>query len=105
MCMSSAAAAAAIPQSAQVGDVGFQILSNVQGFETTVAANVNALMVSSENFAVTLGKDAVIFLVIIGVLLYFSTLSRHMGKRFVEGGIVIGVFVAYVVPYLTVAYC
>ena len=104
MCMSSAAAAAS-PQSSQAADAGFQILRNIQGAETTLAANVNALMVSSENFAITLGKEAVIFLAIIGVLLYFSSLNRHLGKRLVEGGIVIGVFVAYVVPYLTAAYC
>src|ERR1700757_4192918 len=98
MCMSSAAAAAASPQSAQAGDVGFQLVSSIQGLETTLAANVNALMVSSENLAITLGKEAVVFLVVIGVLLYFSSISRRTGKRFVEGGIVIGIFVAYIVP-------
>jgi hypothetical protein len=61
-------------------------------------------MVSSENFAIALGREAVVFLVILGVLLYFSRLNTHLGKRLLEGGVIIGVFVAWLAPYLMVAY-
>ena len=96
-------AAAASPASLQNVTAGFQLLSSVQGAESTVAATLNALFVSLENFAVAFGKEAVIFLVIVGVLLHYSRLSPHLGKKLLEGGIIIGVFIAFVVPYLTAA--
>ena len=101
MCMSEAAANATSLQPA--GGSGFQILSYVQGAETTIASTLNALLVSLENLAITLGREAVIFLVIVGVLLYYSRLGPHLGKKLLEGGIVIGVFLLFVAPYLTVA--
>ena len=55
--MSSAAAAAASPQSIQVGDKGFQILSNIQGFETTVEL-VFANPLPDDRFTLTV-EDAV----------------------------------------------
>jgi len=100
MCMSEAAASPAYLQNSAAG---FQLLSNIQGAETMVAATLNVLLVSLENFAISLGREAVIFLVIIGVLLHFSRLGTLLGKRLIEGGIVIGVFLAFGVPYLTVA--
>jgi len=104
MCM-SASAAAASPASLQNATSGFQLLSSVQGAETTVAVTMNALLVSLENFAIVLGKEAVIFLIVIGVLLHFSRLGTLLGKRLIEGGVIIGVFVLFIVPYLAVAYC
>ena len=101
MCMSEAAAAS--PASLQNVTAGFQLLSSVQGAENSVAVTLNALFVSLENFAIAFGKEAVIFLVIVGVLLYYSRLSPHLGKKLLEGGVIIGVFTAFVVPYLTVA--
>ena len=70
-----------------------------------MAVALNAVLVSLENFAVVLGKDAVVFLIIFGVLLHFSRLGTLLGKRLIEGGVVIGLFILFVVPYLTVAYC
>ena len=101
----SEAAAGASPSSLQAAGSGFQLLSSVQGAETVIAATLNALFVSLENFAIVLGKDAVIFLIIFGVLLHFSRLGTLLGKRLIEGGVIIGVFVTFVVPYLAFAYC
>lgn len=103
--MSEAAANATATSLQPVAGSGFNLLSYVQGWETNIAAGMNALLVSLENFVVTLGRQAVIFLIIIGVLLYFTRVSPLLGKRLLEGGIVIGLFIAFVVPYLTVAYC
>ena len=96
-------AAAASPAGLQNVTAGFQLLSSVQGAENTVAVTLNALFVSLENFAVAFGKEAVVFLVIVGVLLHYSRLNPHLGKKLLEGGIIIGVFIAFVVPYLAVA--
>jgi len=101
MCMSEAAANATSLQPA--GGSGFQLLSSVQGAETTFASTLNLVLISLENFAIAVGKDAVVFLVIVGVLLHFSRLGTHLGKKLIEGGVVIGVFLLFVAPYLTVA--
>ena len=103
MCMSEAAAAANSTSLQPMAGSGFQLLSYLQGAETSAASTLNALLASLESFAVSLGKEAVVFLVIIGVLLYYSRLGTHLGKKLIEGGIIIGVFIAFVVPYLTVA--
>jgi len=103
--MSEAAAAAGNSTALQPVGGGLQLLSNVQGAETFVASTLNALLISLENFAISVGKEAVIFLIIVGVLLHFTRLSTLLGKRLIEGGVIIGVFIAFVVPYLTVAYC
>jgi len=53
-----------------------------------------------DNTAVDVGKAAVIFLVISGVILWMSTVVKHLGKQLVKGGIVIGFFIGFVVPSL-----
>jgi len=104
MCMSSAAAdAAAIPQ--QAPQASLQFLAYLQGLETSFAVNANAILFSVETFAVQVGKDAVVFLIILGVLLYFTRLSRRLGREFMEGGAVIAVFIWFGLPYLVAAYC
>ena len=102
MCMSEAAVNST---SLQPAASGFQILSYIQGVETTVTVALNAVLVSLENFAIVVGKEAVVFLIIIGVLLHFSRLGTLMGKRLIEGGVIIGLFILFVVPYLATAYC
>ena len=101
MCMSQAAAAS--PAYLQNSTAWVQLLSNVQGAETTAATVLSALLVSLEGFAVVLGKEMVLFLIIFGVLLHFSRISTLLGKRLIEGGVVIGVFIVFAVPYLTAA--
>ncbi len=103
MCMSSAAAAAASPQTSS--QAGIQLLPYIQGYENTIAVNLNAVLASFENFALALGEDAVIFLAIVGVIIWFSRLNERLGKKFVEGGVVIAIFVSVVAPYITHAYC
>lgn len=105
MCMSQAAAGINGTSLQPIPTSGFQLLANVQGAEATIAADVTALLVSLENFALTLGKEAVVFLVIIGVLLYYTRLGTHMGKKLMEGGVVIAIFITFVVPYIAISYC
>ncbi len=104
MCMSEAATALN-STSLQPAASGIQILSYIQGAETSVTLTLNAVLVSLENFAIAVGKDAVIFMLIIGVLLHYSRLGTLLGKRLIEGGVIIGLFILFVVPYLAVAYC
>jgi hypothetical protein len=53
-----------------------------------------------DNAAIDIGKAAVVFLVIAGVLLWFSRVNKHLGKELVEGGIIIGLFIEFAVPVL-----
>jgi hypothetical protein len=53
-----------------------------------------------DNAAVDVGKAAVVFLIIAGVVLWFTRVNKHVGKELVEGGIFIGLFIEFVVPFL-----
>jgi hypothetical protein len=101
MCMSEVAVNGTSLQ--PVPSSGIQVLSYLQGVETTVGVTLNAVLVSLENFAISVGKDAIVFMLIIGVLLFYSRLNTLLGKRLIEGGVIIGIFMLFVVPYLTVA--
>lgn len=72
----------------------------VQNFLGGFAANLTAVTLSMDNAAVDIGKAAVVFLIISGILLWFSRLNKHMGKELVEGGILIGLFIEFGVPFL-----
>ena len=52
------------------------------------------------NAALQIGQAAVVFLIIVGTLLYFSRLNKRLGRDLLEGGILIAIFIAYGVPYL-----
>ena len=45
-------------------------------------------------------EAAVVFLVIAGVLLWFSRVNKRLGKELLEGGVIIGLFIEFVVPVL-----
>jgi len=75
-------------------------VTSIQGFAGDFATNAQSVILSFDNAAVSVGKAAVVFLIISGVLLWFTRLNRHLGKALVEGGIFIGLFVAFVVPFL-----
>src|SRR5690349_16377245 len=72
----------------------------IQNFATLFATNATAVTLTMDNAAVDVGKAAVVFLVISGVLLWFTRLNRHLGRELVEGGIFIGIFIEFVVPFL-----
>jgi len=104
MCMSTAAAAAAAtPHNAAPS--ALPLLSFVQQYGGSFIAAADAVMVSLEGFMLAMATGAVVFLLILGVLLYYSGLLKRQGKQFIEGGVVIAVFLAFGVPYLMNAYC
>jgi hypothetical protein len=103
MCMSSAAAAAT--PAGYSPPPGLQFVPVLQQYGTSFVGAVNAVMISLEGFMLTMAAGAVVFLLIAGVLLYYSGLGKRHGKQFMEGGVIIAVFMAFGVPYLVHAYC
>lgn len=72
----------------------------IQNFATGFATNMSAVTLTIDNAAVDVGKAAVIFLVIAGVILWFSRVNKHLGKELVQGGVLIGLFIEFGVPIL-----
>jgi len=102
MCM----AAAATPTSAPVAPAsGFQIVGFIQQYGGYLASGVNAALSSADNTIILIAKSAFVFLIILGVLLYYSRLGKRLGKELLEGGVVIGIFLFFGVPYLQNAFC
>jgi hypothetical protein len=71
-----------------------------QGWAGTFATDASAVLLSLDNAAVDVGKAAVIFLIIAGALLWFGRVNRRLGKDLVEGGILVAIFITFVVPFL-----
>ena len=99
MCMSATAAAAS------PAPTGYQILPYIQYYEAELSTNIDALFVSLDKFFLNLTESAIVFLIILGMLMYFTRLNERTGKKFLEGGILLAVFLAFVAPYLASAYC
>jgi hypothetical protein len=76
------------------------VVPAIQGFANAFATNMSAVTLTLDNAAIDIGKAAVIFLVIAGVLLWFSRVNKHLGKELLEGGIIIGLFIEFGVPVL-----
>jgi len=76
------------------------IVPAIQNFANAFAANVNVVTLTLDNAALDIAKAAVVFLIIFGALLWFSRLGRRLGKDLVQGGIIIGLFIEFVVPFL-----
>jgi len=76
------------------------IIPAIQNVATIFAANVRVVTVALDNVTVDIGAAIAIFLVILGVILWFSRIQRRLGKELVAGGIMIGAFIEFVVPYL-----
>jgi hypothetical protein len=72
----------------------------IQNFASGFATNMSAVTLTMDNAAVDIGKAAVIFLVIAGVILWFTRVNKHLGKELVSGGILIGLFIEFGVPVL-----
>lgn len=76
------------------------LVPSLQGWVTNFAANAAAVTATMDNAAIDVGKAAVVFLIIAGVVLWFTRVNKHLGKELLEGGLVIGMFIQFVVPFL-----
>ena len=71
----------------------------IQGFASSFAANASVVTLTMDDAAISIGKAAVVFLVIAGVF-WFTRINKHLGKELVQGGIIIGIFIEFIVPIL-----
>jgi len=76
------------------------LIPAIQNFATGFATDMSAVTLSMDNAAVDIGKAAVVFLVIAGILLWFTRVNKHLGKELLEGGIIVGLFIEFAVPVL-----
>jgi hypothetical protein len=76
------------------------LVPTLQGWVSSFAVNASAVTLTMDNAAIDIGKAAVVFLVIAGVVLWFTHVNKHLGKELLEGGIVIGLFIEFGVPVL-----
>jgi len=76
------------------------VVPAIQNFASGFATNMSVVTLTMDNAAIDIGKAAVVFLVIAGVLLWFSRVNKHLGKELVEGGVIIGLFIEFAVPVL-----
>src|SRR5438132_13974087 len=70
----------------------------IQNFASGFATNMTAVTLTLDNAAVDIGKAAVVFLVITGVILWFTKVNKHLGKELLEGGVIVGLFIEFGVP-------
>jgi hypothetical protein len=92
---SAAPAAAAGNSTALAGVVPW-----IQNFATGFATNMSVVTLTMDNAAIDIAKAAVVFLIIAGVLLWFSRVNKRLGKDLLSGGIIIGLFIEFAVPVL-----
>jgi hypothetical protein len=76
------------------------IVPAIQNFASGFATNMNLVTLTLDNAAVDIGKAAVVFLVIVGVILWFTRVNKRLGKDLLAGGILIGLFIEFGVPVL-----
>lgn len=76
------------------------LVPTVEGWVNSFAVNAAAVTSTMDNAALNIGKAAFVFLVIAGVLLWFSHVDRRLGKELLKGGVIIGIFIEFVVPFL-----
>jgi hypothetical protein len=76
------------------------VIPAIQGFANGFATNLSVVTLTMDNAAVDIGKAAVVFLIIAGVILWFTRVNKRLGKELVEGGVFIGIFIEFVVPFL-----
>lgn len=100
---SAAAAAASAPPSAS--STALQAVPYLQSYEGAIANDVNVVLVSLDHFFLSIAESAIVFLIIAGVLVYFTRVNERLGKKFIEGGLMLAIFLAFVAPYLAAAYC
>jgi len=72
----------------------------ITGFANSFAVNMSAVMLSLDSAVIDVGKAAVVFLVIAGIVLWFTRINKRLGKELLVGGVLMAFFVTYVVPFL-----
>jgi hypothetical protein len=95
-----AAAAASLAPLSSNSTSASGLVPAFQGWAGTFATDASAVLLSLDNAAVDVGKAAVIFLIIAGALLWFGRVNRRLGKDLVEGGVLVAIFITFVVPFL-----
>ena len=76
------------------------LIPAMQGWVSSFATNATAFTTTLDKAVIDIAGAAVIFLVITGVFLWFSRINRRLGKDLLEGGILIGLFLEFGVPFL-----
>jgi hypothetical protein len=89
---------APVPSANSTAISGF--IPAIQDFASGFAANMSAVTLTMDSAAIDIGKAAVVFLVIAGILLWFTRVNKHLGKELLKGGILIGLFIEFGVPVL-----
>jgi hypothetical protein len=80
--------------SAQIPDYGSEFQQLAAQFSTQ-ASNV---LLTIDGTVLTIMKIAYVTLLLLGVLLYFTRISKRTGKEFIVGGVVLGILSQYVIP-------
>ena len=72
-----------------------------QHFATQFAAATTAVLASVNSAIVDIARAAYITSLLVGVLLYFTHLSRRLGKDLIVGGVVLVVISEYLIPVVS----
>ena len=86
--------------SSATGNSTASFISSAQNWAATFASDAQSVLLSLDNAAIDVGKAAFIFLIVAGSLLYFTRASRRLGRELVSGGIVVGILIAFVFPFI-----
>lgn len=74
--------------------------TSIQGFAAGFAAGAQSVIETIDAAVIAIATVGFVTLIVLGVVLWFSRLSRHLGKELVEGGVVIAIFIEFVYPVL-----
>jgi len=77
----------------------------LQQYGASFVAAADGVMFTLEGLMLTLAAGAIVFLIILGMLLRYSGLGRRLGSQLLEGGVIIAIFISFVVPWLNTVYC
>ncbi len=75
-------------------------LGDIQAFANNLAAEIQALLLIVENAIETIAKISAIGLVMVGALLYFSHVSRWLGRSLLVGGVILAILAVWVFPWM-----
>lgn len=75
-------------------------LTSAQSFISEATSTLSALATLLDNAALTIAELFVVFMLVTGLLLYFSRLNRRLGRELAEGGIIIAIIAKFIAPWL-----
>ena len=78
-----------------------EVATAVAQFAGQFAIGTTAVLTSVNSAVVDIARVAYVTCMLVGVLLYFSHLSRRLGKDLVVGGVVLVVVSEYLIPVVT----